>query len=169
MASAAPADLHAPQAPESTPKAPRRRDIQGLRTIAVLMVVLFHPRLPIPGGFTGVDVFFVISGFVITGMLHREWSTTGSIRLRTFYLRRFMRLAPALGLLVAVVVLISVVLQSPYGPQQTVATTGLGALLMSANLVIANAAGDYFAVTATQNPLLNTWSLSVEEIGRAHV
>ena len=163
MASAAPADLRPPQAPESAPKAARRRDIQGLRTIAVLMVVLFHARLPIPGGFTGVDVFFVISGFVITAMLHREWISTGGIRLRTFYLRRFMRLAPALGLLVAVVVLISVVLQSPYGPQQSVATTGLGALLMSANLVIANAAGDYFAVTATQNPLLNTWSLSVEE------
>lgn len=163
MASAAPADLHAPLAPDSVPTATRRRDIQGLRTIAVLMVVLFHARLPIPGGFTGVDVFFVISGFVITAMLHREWFATGSIRLRTFYLRRFMRLAPALGLLVAVVVLLSVFLQSPYGPQQTVATTGLGALLMSANLVIANAAGDYFAVTATQNPLLNTWSLSVEE------
>ena len=113
MASAAPADLHPPQASESAPKAPRRRDIQGLRTIAVLMVVLFHARLPIPGGFTGVDVFFVISGFVINAMLHREWISTGGIRLRTFYLRRFMRLAPALGLLVAVVVLISVVLQSP--------------------------------------------------------
>ena len=64
------------------------------------MVVLFHARLPMPGGFTGVDVFFVISGFVITGMLHREWLATGHIRMRTFYLRRFMRLAPALGLLV---------------------------------------------------------------------
>ena len=163
MASAAPADLHAPPTPDSTPRAAHRRDIQGLRAIAVLMVVLFHARLPVPGGFTGVDVFFVISGFVITGMLHREWLATGRIRLRTFYLRRFMRLAPALGLLVGVVVLLSVVLQSPFGPQQTVATTGLGALLMSANLVIASAAGDYFAVTATQNPLLNTWSLSVEE------
>jgi peptidoglycan/LPS O-acetylase OafA/YrhL len=163
MASAASADLHAPPTPDSTPRAAHRRDIQGLRAIAVLMVVLFHARLPIPGGFTGVDVFFVISGFVITGMLHREWLATGRIRMRTFYLRRFMRLAPALGLLVGVVVLLSVVLQSPFGPQQTVATTGLGALLMSANLVIASAAGDYFAVTATQNPLLNTWSLSVEE------
>ena len=163
MASAAPADLHAPPTLESTPRAAHRRDIQGLRAIAVLMVVLFHARLPMPGGFTGVDVFFVISGFVITGMLHREWLATRHIRMRTFYLRRFMRLAPALGLLVGVVVLLSIVLQSPFGPQQTVAATGLGALLMSANLVIARAAGDYFAVTATQNPLLNTWSLSVEE------
>ncbi|MFZ4486566.1 MAG: acyltransferase family protein, partial [Candidatus Nanopelagicales bacterium] len=69
MASAAPADLHAPPTPDSTPRAAHRRDIQGLRAIAVLMVVLFHARLPVPGGFTGVDVFFVISGFVITGML----------------------------------------------------------------------------------------------------
>jgi peptidoglycan/LPS O-acetylase OafA/YrhL len=163
MASAAPADLHAPPSLESTPRAAHRRDIQGLRAIAVLMVVVFHARLPMPGGFTGVDVFFVISGFVITGMLHREWLASGRIRMRTFYLRRFMRLAPALGLVVGVVVVLSVVLQSPFGPQQTVATTGLGALIMSANLVIASAAGDYFAVTATQNPLLNTWSLSVEE------
>lgn len=163
MASAAPADLHAPPTLESTPRAAHRRDVQGLRAVAVLMVVLFHARLPLPGGFTGVDVFFVISGFVITGMLHREWLATGRIRMRTFYLRRFMRLAPALGLIVGVVVLISVLLQSPFGPQQTVATTGLGALLMSANLVIASTAGDYFAVATNQNPLLNTWSLSVEE------
>ncbi len=142
---------------------PRRRDIQGLRAVAVLMVVLFHARLPITGGFTGVDVFFVISGFVITGMLNREWVSAQRIRMRHFYLRRFMRLAPALAVMVGTVALLSVVLQSPFGPQQAVATTGLGALLMSANLVIANAAGDYFAVTATQNPLLNTWSLSVEE------
>ncbi len=163
MASAAPADLHAPPSLESIPRGAHRRDIQGLRAIAVLMVVVFHARLPMPGGFTGVDVFFVISGFVITGMLHREWLASGRIRMRTFYLRRFMRLGPALGLVVGVVVVLSVVLQSPFGPQQTVATTGLGALIMSANLVIASAAGDYFAVTATQNPLLNTWSLSVEE------
>ena len=119
---------------------PRRRDIQGLRAVAVLMVVLFHARLPITGGFTGVDVFFVISGFVITGMLNREWVSAQRIRMRHFYLRRFMRLAPALAVMVGTVALLSVVLQSPFGPQQAVATTGLGALLMSANLVIANAA-----------------------------
>ena len=58
----------------AAPTAGRRRDIQGLRAIAVLLVVAFHARLPVPGGFVGVDVFFVISGFVITAMLMREWA-----------------------------------------------------------------------------------------------
>lgn len=141
----------------------RRADIQGLRAIAVLMVVIFHARLPLPGGFTGVDVFFVISGFVITAMLGREWQSAGRLSLRTFYLRRYMRLTPALAVTVAVTVLASFFLLSPFGPQQVAGATGLGALLLSANLVIARSAGDYFAVDALQNPLLNTWSLSVEE------
>lgn len=141
----------------------RRADIQGLRAIAVIMVVVFHARLPLPGGFTGVDVFFVISGFVITAMLGREWTADGRLSLRQFYLRRYMRLMPALAVTVGVTVLVSFFVLSPYGPQQLAGATGLGALLVSANLVIARAAGDYFAVGALQNPLLNTWSLSVEE------
>ena len=66
----------APSAPAATPV---RRDIQGLRAIAVLAVIAFHAGLPVPGGFIGVDVFFVISGFVITALLHREWLSTGSL------------------------------------------------------------------------------------------
>ena len=62
----------------------RRLDIQGLRAIAVLMVVAFHAGLPLPGGFIGVDVFFVISGFVITAMLNRQWVRDGYIRLGSF-------------------------------------------------------------------------------------
>lgn len=152
----------------SQPEAParasnRRADIQGLRAVAVLLVVAFHAKLPVPGGFVGVDVFFVISGFVITAMLMREWATAGRIRFRTFYFRRFLRLTPALALTVGVVALVSVVLQNPFGAQQTTARTGLGALLLSANFVIGHAAGDYFATDTTTNPLLNTWSLSVEE------
>ena len=131
--------------------------------MAVLLVVVFHARLPISGGFVGVDVFFVISGFVITAMLHRELLADRRIHLPRFYLRRFMRLTPALAAMVSIVALIAVVLQSPFGPQQTVATTGLGSMLLSANFVIAGAAGDYFAAASTTNPLLNTWSLSVEE------
>src|SRR6187455_705028 len=78
----------------------RRLDIQGLRAVAVLVVVAYHAGLPIPGGFIGVDVFFVISGFVITSMLHREWAAHGRLRLGRFYLRRFLRLTPALALTV---------------------------------------------------------------------
>lgn len=141
----------------------RRPDIQGLRAIAVLMVVLFHSRLPVPGGFVGVDVFFVISGFVITGMLHREWQQTGRIRFGNFYLRRFKRLMPALAIMVAVVMVISAVVLSPLGAQQTAAKTGIAAILSVANFVIAGTTGGYFDAPAETNPLLNTWSLSVEE------
>jgi hypothetical protein len=127
------------------------------------LVVAFHAGLPVPGGFVGVDVFFVISGFVITAMLMREQSARHRIRLGRFYARRFLRLLPALALLVTVVAAASFWLQNPFGAQQTTASTGLGAVLLSANLVISHASGDYFADVATTNPLLNTWSLSVEE------
>ena len=97
MASLAPATVVAARAAESPAGGRNRRlDIQGLRAVAVLMVVAFHAGLPVPGGFVGVDVFFVISGFVITAMLMREWTSTGRIRLGRFYVRRFKRLTPAL-------------------------------------------------------------------------
>jgi peptidoglycan/LPS O-acetylase OafA/YrhL len=127
------------------------------------MVVAFHAGLPVPGGFVGVDVFFVISGFVITAMLHREWHQTGRIRFGRFYLRRFKRLTPALALMVAVTMLISVLVLSPLGTQQTAAKTAIGAMLLAANFVIARTTGGYFDAPAETNPLLNTWSLSVEE------
>ena len=121
----------------------RRRDIQGLRAIAVIMVVAFHAGLPVPGGFVGVDVFFVISGFVITAMLHREWARTGRIRFGQFYLKRFKRLTPALALMVGVTLMISTVLFSPFGHQTYAAATGVGALLLSANFVISKTTGGY--------------------------
>lgn len=141
----------------------RRLDIQGLRAIAILMVVAFHSGLPVPGGFVWVDVFFVISGFVITAMLMREWATTGRIRFGRFYVRRFKRLTPALALMVAVTMIISVFVLSPLGTQQTAAKTAFGAILLVANLVIARTTGGYFSAPAEINPLLNVWSLSVEE------
>lgn len=140
-----------------------RPDIQGLRAVAVVVVVAFHAGLPIPGGFVGVDVFFVISGFVITGMLKREWASQGRIRLGHFYMRRFKRLTPALALMVSVTVLLSALVLSPFGTQQTAAQTAIGAMLLVANVVISRSTGGYFDAPAATNPLLNTWSLSVEE------
>lgn len=140
----------------------RRADIQGLRAIAVLSVVAFHAELPVPGGFTGVDVFFVISGYVITLLLLREHSK-GTFSFATFYARRAQRLLPALAAMVATVFLISWLIQSPFGAQQTTAATGIGAMLLAANVVIVRSVGDYFDAAAEANPLLNTWSLSVEE------
>lgn len=144
-------------------EATRRLDIQGLRAFAVMVVVAFHAGLPVPGGFTGVDVFFVISGFVIAGMLRREWRQTGTIGFTRFYLCRFRRLTPALAVMVAVTVLLTAVFLSPLGVQQTAATTGIGAMLLVANVVIARKTGGYFDANADTNPLLHTWSLSVEE------
>jgi peptidoglycan/LPS O-acetylase OafA/YrhL len=140
-----------------------RVDIQGLRALAVLVVVAFHAGLHVPGGFVGVDVFFVISGFVITSMLQREWESTGRIRFRAFYLRRFKRLTPALALMVAVTAIVSALVLSPLGAQQTVAETGVGAMFLAANGVIAGNTGAYFDAPAATNPLLHTWTLSVEE------
>ena len=140
----------------------RRRDIQGLRAVAVLAVIAYHAELPIPGGFTGVDIFFVISGFVITQLILRRHNA-GTFSYRDFYARRAQRLLPALAVMVTAVFLCSFLLQSPFGAQQQTAQTGIGAMLLSANLVIIRFIGGYFSPAAESNPLLHTWSLSVEE------
>lgn len=140
----------------------RRLDIQGLRAVAVILVVAFHAGLPVPGGFIGVDVFLVISGFVIMGMLMRELRRTGTIRFRVFYSRRIKRLLPALALLTTTIVLLSMLIGSSFGSQQTAAETGFGATFFSANLIIYRATG-YFSPDAALNPLLHTWTLSAEE------
>jgi peptidoglycan/LPS O-acetylase OafA/YrhL len=141
----------------------RRLDIQGLRAVAVILVVAFHAGLPVHGGFMGVDVFLVISGFVIMGMLMRELERTGTVRFRSFYSRRIKRLLPALALLTTTVVALSVLLgSSSFGTQQTTAKTGLGATFFTANVVIYRETG-YFSPDAALNPLLHTWTLSVEE------
>ena len=141
----------------------RRLDVQGLRAVAVLVVIAYHAGLPVPGGFIGVDVFFVISGFVITAMLSREWEATGRIDIVRFYSRRFRRLTPALAVMVSLTLAVSALVLSPLGPQQVAAGTGLGAMAMLANVVIASGTGGYFDDPAQLNPLLHTWSLSVEE------
>lgn len=95
------------------------------------MVVAFHAGLPVPGGFVGVDVFFVISGFVITAMLQREWRASGRINFKRFYMRRFKRLTPALAITVAATMLVTMLVVSPVGPQQIAAKTAIGAILLS--------------------------------------
>ncbi len=125
-------------------------------------MVAFHAGLPVPGGFTGVDIFFVISGYVITALILRE-RALGRWSAAVFYARRAKRLLPALALMTFVVLVLSLLLESPYGPQQVTAATGIGAMLLAANLVIARTVGGYFDPAAEANPLLHTWSLSVEE------
>jgi peptidoglycan/LPS O-acetylase OafA/YrhL len=141
-----------------------RADIQGMRAIAVLMVACYHADLPVPGGFTGVDVFFVVSGFVIAGMLLRELAASGRISFSRFYTRRIRRLLPALALVSVVTLLLAALIFSPLDGRQE--TTGLG--VVSASALVANvyfllSTGGYFQPVAQLNPFLHTWTLSVEE------
>ncbi len=140
----------------------RRADIQGLRAVAVLLVVAFHAGLPVPGGFSGVDVFFAISGFVITGTLLRELTSAGRIDLLRFYARRVRRLLPALALMVTVVAALGT-LASPLATQRTGALTGVAASVFAANVYLYQLPTGYFDVSATLDPLLHTWTLAVEE------
>ncbi len=140
-----------------------RQDIQGMRGVTMIVIVLFHAGLPIPGGFVSLDAFFVISGFVITGMLLREHSKYGKVSLVSFYLRRFKRLTPALIFMVSVVMVLAIALTSPLYVQSQTALTGLGATFLTANIVIQATTGGYFDPAVELNPLLHTWSLSVEE------
>ncbi len=147
----------------SPPSSHLRLDIQGLRAVAVIAVVLFHTGIILPGGFVGVDMFFAISGFVITLTLLRAKEKTGKISLGQFYLRRFRRLAPALGVVIVFTLIASSLVLSPLGTQQNAALTALAAALSLGNIAIALTTGNYFAAPAELNPFLHTWSLGVEE------
>jgi peptidoglycan/LPS O-acetylase OafA/YrhL len=154
-------DAPAPPRPSTST---HRADVQGLRAIAVLMVVAYHAGLPLPGGFIGVDVFFVISGFVIGSMLLRQLEGSSHLDLLSFYARRARRLLPALALLLVFVALASTLLLSPFGPQSNTWRTGIAAATFRSNLQLgASAGGSYFGLAAGTNALLHTWSLSVEE------
>ncbi len=140
-----------------------RRDIDGLRAIAVTLVVLFHAGVPfLPGGFVGVDVFFVISGFLISGMLLREVTETNRISLRNFYARRIRRLIPLATLVLVTTVILSSLLLPASQRQATGADVNSAALFFS-NWHFASASADYWADGVDKSPVLHFWSLSVEE------
>ena len=141
-----------------------RTDIQGLRGIGVLAVVSYHAGVPLPGGFFAVDSFFVISGFVIAGVLLRDLEKTGRFSARTFYMRRARRLLPAAGVMITVTVLASGLLLSPLGVvQRATGEAAMAASTFTANLYFMVTTGGYFQPSATSNPFLHMWTLSVEE------
>ncbi len=140
-----------------------RADIQGIRGLAVLLVVVFHVRDLVPGGYIGVDVFFVVSGFVITTMLRAQLRSTGSVPIRSFFARRVRRLLPMLALTLTLTSVLGVALLSPLGASAVTSKTAVAAALLNANTFLARQANDYFALPADANALLHTWSLSVEE------
>lgn len=145
--------------------APYRPDIDGLRALAVSLVLVFHAGAAwLPGGFVGVDVFFVISGYLITGLLFDEYRQTGDVSLRAFWARRVRRLGPALFLVIALVLPASMVWLSRIGTETgPAAKAAMATLLLNANHFFMMEAGDYFAAAAETNPFLHMWSLSVEE------
>lgn len=140
-----------------------RSDIEGLRALAVLLVVGVHAGVPwLSGGFVGVDIFFVLSGFLITGLIVQEVTRTGQLRFIDFYLRRFRRLLPALILMLLGSGLLASVLLAP-GQQMQQAIAGATASAWLSNIHFAFQKLDYFAAGNESNIYLHTWSLGVEE------
>lgn len=138
--------------------------IDGLRAIAVLAVIVFHlDPAWLPGGFTGVDVFFVISGFVVSASVHRLPPLSLGQSMLRFYARRIRRIAPALLACVLLTAVASVLFIPESWLSEASDKTGLMALFGFSNWVLAAIGNDYFAPRAEFNPYTHTWSLGVEE------
>ena len=151
-----------------------RADIAGLRGIAVLFVLFCHFEVPgFKGGFIGPDIFFVISGYLITGLLIKEYNrnisssklkakNTGTISLRNFYLRRIRRILPA-AVLVIIAINVWAVVNLNFLQVNQIKSDSIWTLLFGANITFLRQATDYFAQSNAQSPLQHYWSLSVEE------
>ncbi len=139
-----------------------RPDVDGLRAVAIVPVVLYHAGIaPFGGGFVGVDVFFVISGYLITSFILGEMDR-GAFSLRNFYLRRIRRIFPALFLMMAVCAAIGWVLLTPRD-YRSLGESVFATVLFSSNVLFWLQSGNYFAQPLEERPLLHTWSLGVEE------
>jgi peptidoglycan/LPS O-acetylase OafA/YrhL len=140
-----------------------RPDIEGLRGVAILLVILYHAGVPgFTGGFVGVDVFFVLSGYLITRLIAAEIEATGGLSFRQFYARRARRLLPAAALVTLATLAIGRFVLAPF-EQHTIAETALATAGYVSNLYFAANSLSYFAAGPEHNPLLHTWSLGVEE------
>ena len=145
------------------PSIPFRSDIEGLRALAVGLVIASHAGLPfLRGGFVGVDVFFVLSGFLITSLLMQEISSSGTVNFARFYARRARRLLPAAITMVVVVCGVEAIVMSPLA-QFNLLKAALATVLYSSNFYFAHLQLQYFSQPSATNPLLHTWSLAVEE------
>jgi len=137
--------------------------LDGIRAVAVLGVLVFHAGIErVVGGFLGVDLFFVLSGFLITTLLLREWHRTGGIALGGFYARRVRRLFPAL-LLVLLAVSVYMRVVAPAATRSAVRLDAVSSLFYVANWRFVSSHQSYFAGSLEPSPLRHLWSLSVEE------
>jgi len=141
----------------------RRRDIQGLRALAVLLVLAYHAGVPgFSGGYIGVDIFFVISGFLITSLLIREHDSRQKISLKNFYARRIRRLLPASVVVVIGTLIVSRIWLEPLRLRD-LTQDARAAALFATNFVFAARESDYLRSTLPASPLQHYWSLGVEE------
>ena len=140
---------------------PKITQIQGLRALAALLVTLFHAKW-VNGGFIGVDIFYVISGFLITGLLLREIERTGTINFKEFYARRFKRLLPT-SFFVLLVTAVASWLLIPDTMRSSLGRDIIAASLYVSNYLFAWWQADYQNLDATPSPVIHYWSLAVEE------
>lgn len=144
-------------------RAPFRPDIEGLRAVAVIAVVLYHAGIPgIAGGYIGVDVFFVISGFLITGLLLREVRATETVALGRFYAARARRLLPAAATVGIVTAVVAAVVLPPLQARRVFAD-GIASMLYVGNYRFAAQNTDYMVADLPPSPFQHYWSLGVEE------
>lgn len=140
-----------------------RPDIEGLRTVAIVAVLLYHAGIPgADAGFAGVDVFFVVSGFLITGVMLREVDRTGRLSIGGFYARRVRRLLPAAALVLVTCAVLSPLLL-PSTQQSSAGWDVAAAAAYVVNWLFAARAVDYLAEDAAASPVQHFWSLAVEE------
>ena len=135
--------------------------IQGLRALAAILVTLFHAKW-VSGGFIGVDIFYVISGFLITGLLLREIDRSGTINFKEFYSRRFKRLLPTSFFVLAITAVVSWML-IPATMRTSLGRDVIAASLYVSNYLFAWWQADYQNLDATPSPVIHYWSLAVEE------
>ena len=144
--------------------APYRPTVDGLRAVAILGVVAYHAGIPgITGGYVGVDVFFVISGFLITGLLKNEIAASGALSIPKFYARRARRILPALTVVLVSTVLLGFILLPPGKARHDLGASAVASALFVANQYFLTSTGGYFDGPSALKPLLHLWSLAVEE------